>query len=369
MANRSQKKKQSPVAAKPVPNDQPRVVPIGISPRRQEAKQANILRLLIVLILAIVGTEGWMFHKGTLRYVPEQQAAAKATPTASNANSFADIVLPVSGNAIPQTDASVKPDQAKPAPQQNAASQAMPTAPQKAKSVNTELSNAKSQLPAASTETVSTDKQATKTTPKTTAVTATNYTTDLDNARAAATKGNYAAALAYYGRVLDSDRKNVAALTGKAYALERTGQYDAAAAVDSQLLKINPDNNVIYEHLIASLGQSSMPAAQVELEHIVSAAPDNPAAQAALANLLARRGFFQKAYPHLNRAAELAPQNLVYRLDLAVLYDRSGQSKEALTLYKQVIDAVDNNTDGKQLNLTTDAIRSRIEYLQSEITK
>ncbi len=179
--------------------------------------------------------------------------------------------------------------------------------------------------------------------------------------------GDDQAALALYDQVLKRDKNNNTALEGKMFALQHTGQAEQAVEIGHRLVQLDPDNNALRANLVTALGQSFLPAAMTELEQKVAANPHDAAAQAALAKLEARRGYYEKAYNHLNNAIKIQPDNILYRLDLAVLYDRAGYRADAATLYRQVLRAAMNEDDPTHLSISLPTIRQRLAYLEMSV--
>ncbi len=190
----------------------------------------------------------------------------------------------------------------------------------------------------------------------------------LNDAHLLLESGEDQAALGLYNRVLAHDKNSPAALAGKMYSLQRTGQYEDAIEVGHRLLQIDPENADAHANLVTALGQSQLPAAMTELQHIVETNPNDAHARAALARLLVRRGYFEQAFAQLSRAAKLAPDNIFFRLDLAILYDRANHTADAINLYRQVIRAVADQDEPQRLPLSPVAIRQRVEYLEAMLT-
>jgi tetratricopeptide (TPR) repeat protein len=89
------------------------------------------------------------------------------------------------------------------------------------------------------------------------------------------------------------------------------------------------------------------------------------AATASEAKALARQGDIQRALRLQHRAVELEPDNMLYRLDLAVLYDRAGEKSGAIGLYRQVVNAYDSDDESLPEDFKIDDIRQRLAYLVS----
>ena len=77
--------------------------------------------------------------------------------------------------------------------------------------------------------------------------------------------------------------------------------------------------------------------------------------------MLMQNGQSDEAIAALDRAARAAPDNLSYRLALAGAYDRSGNSKEALMLYRQIVEASER---AESIDMPVANIRQRINYLE-----
>lgn len=87
------------------------------------------------------------------------------------------------------------------------------------------------------------------------------------------------------------------------------------------------------------------------------------ARKAEAAKTFARQGNLQQALRLQHRATELAPANMLYRLDLAILYDRLGEKAGAAALYRQVVDAHETKDETLPPGLAIENIRARLDYL------
>jgi Flp pilus assembly protein TadD len=189
----------------------------------------------------------------------------------------------------------------------------------------------------------------------------------LEDANGLAQSGDSRAAIVIYDHILAHDDASRMALAGKAYALAHAGHYDEAIAVDRHLLALAPQDENARAALAAHLAQSTTPKSQEELEKMVAAAPDFAPAQMALAHRLAQNGDMLDALPHVQSAVRMAPDDIRYRLDLAIFYDRLGHSSEAVDLYEQVLKAATVIDHPADLPLSAEAIRQRVGYLETLI--
>ncbi len=156
------------------------------------------------------------------------------------------------------------------------------------------------------------------------------------------------------------------ALAAKSYALMRNGDYEAAAAIDRRLLRSDPNDSDTRARLADALGAAASLEATDELQKMAAARPDFAPVQAALARTLVRQNDIAGALPHAERAARLAPENVLYRLGLAVIEDRLGKSSEAIALYRQVLRAYAATDElPSSASLSLDGIRHRVDYLET----
>lgn len=190
----------------------------------------------------------------------------------------------------------------------------------------------------------------------------------LADARAALEAGDDHAALLLYDRVLAQDPASRLALQGKAFGLQREGQYAGAADALRRLLRLDPKNEKVRADLAAALGAAASPQAVKELESMTAAHPGVPALEAALARALAGSGDNTGALAHAQRAAGAEPAAPLYRLDLAILHDRLGHTAEAAAAYRQVLKILrERGDDAAPLPLSAIAIARRADYLEAQV--
>lgn len=77
------------------------------------------------------------------------------------------------------------------------------------------------------------------------------------------------------------------------------------------------------------------------------------------------RGEYKKALRLTHRAAALVPDNMDYRLELATLYDRTGEIKGAITLYHQVLAAHAADEETLSADADVSGIRERVSFLEN----
>lgn len=313
-----------------------RVITLGVSHRKRERVLLTALGVVSLALITLLGTEAWLFHNGTIQIVAKPEMASvttitpktsqppvslgsSVTPTTISKNAvpatsdvralpaaaatmvpatmaptpangkFEDIVLPAEkpGTISSSLVKDVTPSSLKKLPEEAHAPQApvvqpLPTtAEQVPTTAPSEISNKERSV--ASSQKVKTVSHA-----RLSKAAARNP--ELDQARSKLDHGDYAGALILYDRVLDHNAKNYDALTGKVSVLQHTEQFDAAIAIEHQLISLDPDNQEIRQNLVTLLGQQNSAASVAELQKIVARDPQNSSAQATLTRLLEKRG-------------------------------------------------------------------------------
>lgn len=174
--------------------------------------------------------------------------------------------------------------------------------------------------------------------------------------------GDAQRAAALYGSLLDQVPDDTTALFGLATALQRLGQTAEAQRSYEALLAQEPDNAEALSNLIALIGAREPAAALVQFEALALDFPDNAAIRAQLSRLYAKTGRQADALSAARRAAEIAPDNLFYQHNLAVLLDSAGRGDAASAAYRTVLEmAASGDAAGQALPLAQ--IRERLRYL------
>lgn len=187
----------------------------------------------------------------------------------------------------------------------------------------------------------------------------------LEDAHLLLEAGDDQGALSLYDQVLASDKQNRPALAGKVFVAQRSNQYEVAVDAARQLLRLDPRDSTARTNFITVLGKSPKPSAMAELQRMVDARPNDARARVALSQLLLRRGYFEQAHSEIGRAIQIEPDNLYYKLHLAILYDRAEQGERALPLYQQVLRSYAQ--DGRPLPSSLTPVRQRVDYLRAAV--
>lgn len=185
---------------------------------------------------------------------------------------------------------------------------------------------------------------------------------DLEKAYEALIAGNTEEAVRIYGKALEADPNNEMALFGLATTYHRLGILGKARPLYGKLLRLDPYNREALNNFLALVGEESPEAAILQLEKLEQANPDFSPIPAQLSILYERIGEKENAVDKMLKAVVLSPENLVYKYNLAILYDRNDRPAEAITVYRQLLAAHER---GQELPSPVKTIQERLTFLDS----
>ncbi|TAN51474.1 MAG: hypothetical protein EPN26_09025, partial [Rhodospirillales bacterium] len=175
--------------------------------------------------------------------------------------------------------------------------------------------------------------------------------------------GQYEGAALLYAEVLKRDPKNLSALMGRAAAMHKLRQFGEARMLYQQALAISPGNREALSNLLAILGAEDPSQAIIQLEQLHRDNPGFSPIPAQMASIYAQAGDLASAIRFMGLAVQLAPDNLLYRFNLAVMQDRAGMVPEASYSYEAVL-ALAIRGSGVSLPMPIGEVRERLNYLR-----
>lgn len=182
-----------------------------------------------------------------------------------------------------------------------------------------------------------------------------------ENAYRALSDGNLEGALRQYQQILQRERGNKSALLGKAVVLQRLGLKNSAQEAYEELLAVDPGNRTAMANLLAVLSETQPQAALAQLQRLEQSNPTSAPIVAQIGMLHAQQGDLATAAQRLQLATALAPENAVYKLNLAIIYDRAGRSADAVVMYDQSLRQA--TASNEPLPMALDDVRRRLTYL------
>lgn len=183
---------------------------------------------------------------------------------------------------------------------------------------------------------------------------------ELNRAYSALNAGDTATAIETYRNILSTEPKNEDALFGLATTYHRIGNLDQARPYYAQLLTVNPNHREGLNNFLALVSDEAPQEALAELERLEQRNPDFSPIPAQQAALLSKSGFPDQAREKMLRAIELAPDNLTYKYNLAIMLDKQGNYADASALYRLLIDA---SLKGQKIPAPLEAIQKRLNFI------
>ena len=189
-----------------------------------------------------------------------------------------------------------------------------------------------------------------------------NTDSELEKAYDATNSGQSATAIETYKNILENNPSNTQALFGLATMYHRARQLDKARPLYAKLLAIDPQNRDGFNNFLVLLADEAPREALVELEKLETKNPSFGTIPAQMAVIYQKLGDMDKATDKMFRAVALAPENLAYRYNLAIMMDKQHNYEEAEKLYKQLVEAAER---GEKIPGNLDTLKQRLTFISS----
>jgi Ca-activated chloride channel family protein len=174
--------------------------------------------------------------------------------------------------------------------------------------------------------------------------------------------GNSAAAAEIYAQVLDTTPNNTQALLGLATSYHRLGRIEKARPLYGKLLAIDRNNRAGLNNFLLLLADEAPKEALEQLQSLEAQNPDFAAIPAQMAAIYQKLGQPREAIESIARAIRLAPNNMNYRYNLAILLDHQRSYAQAATLYTQILEA---HSRGEAIPGDPRRIQERLTFIRS----
>lgn len=169
-------------------------------------------------------------------------------------------------------------------------------------------------------------------------------------------------ALQGYERVLAVSPNNLNALYGKAALLHQMGNIGEAKHYYAKVLKQDPDHREALNNFLSIVADESPDEALTELLRLQRKNPHFSLIPAQISYVFQKMGDYPRAITAMLDAYSLAPENLTYAHNIAVLFDRYGAKQEASPYYQQLVDA---HMRGTQTPGNIEEIQERLTFIRS----
>ena len=113
-------------------------------------------------------------------------------------------------------------------------------------------------------------------------------------------------------------------------------------------------------NFLVMVSDESPQEALAELERLEQRNPDFSPIPAQEAIRMDKMGYTNDAHAKMLRAIELAPENLTYKYNLAIMLDRQGNYADAGALYRLLIDAA---LKGEKIPSSLESLQKRLNFI------
>jgi len=172
----------------------------------------------------------------------------------------------------------------------------------------------------------------------------------------------YAAALELYEKLYKKSPKNPQILMGLAIAQQKSGFQESAIATYEELLKHYPNNTEATVNMLGIIKQQYPAVAYRRLKDLWDKNGKNPAIAAQLGLSSAQNGDTSQALQYLAIAASIEPNNAQHYYNLAIIADRAGSAKEAMTYYEKSLEV--DVVYGNSRSIPRDLVYDRLAQLR-----
>lgn len=187
-----------------------------------------------------------------------------------------------------------------------------------------------------------------------------NY--ELNRAYTALASGQTEIARESYLRVLGIEPNNIQALFGMGALLHRSGDFDTARRYYSKVLAQDPDNRDTLNNFLSLVAEEAPEQALAKLKELESKNPDFSPIPAQISFIYQKLQNIQLAGQYMVKALSLAPNNLTYKYNLAILLDKQGARSDAAGFYQDLVDAY---LRGESIPGNIASIQERLTFIRS----
>lgn len=185
---------------------------------------------------------------------------------------------------------------------------------------------------------------------------------ELEKAYEALLNGETEVAVEIYKGILYENPRSADALFGLASTYHRLGMRDEARYYYGELFKVAPKHREGINNFLALVAEEAPQEALIRLEALEHANPDFSPIPAQIALIHLQAGNLEAAKSAMLRATRLSPENVIYRYNLAIIFDESGNKAEARALYRELINAAQK---GQALPISIEDIQERLTFISS----
>ncbi len=163
-------------------------------------------------------------------------------------------------------------------------------------------------------------------------------TAQLVSAERAMSLGRYDSAFMMFNNLYKVNKRDARVLMGKAVALQKLERFDEAMQTYEELSKVQPKNLDVKVNMLGLLGTRYPAIALRRLLGLHEKHKGNVSLTAQVAITYANTGDFRSALTYLGMAASMESNNANHVFNMAVISERAGYKKKAISLYEKALE-------------------------------
>lgn len=168
----------------------------------------------------------------------------------------------------------------------------------------------------------------------------------------------FGAAVDIYDKQLRQNPSDPLALAGKAVALQKANRNTEALDTYQRLIDLNPRDVGALSNYLGLLQKTKPAEAMARLNTLSEQYPDNASVAGQIAAVFANQADTPSALRYFMKARALDGTNATYPFNIAVLYDRMGNSSKASTYYREALNMAADNPNGS--SVPVQSIKNRL---------
>jgi Flp pilus assembly protein TadD len=174
--------------------------------------------------------------------------------------------------------------------------------------------------------------------------------------------GRLDAALEMYDDLYRQNPRDSRILMGRAVTLQKLGNEESAISAYEELLRLDQDNPDAVVNLAGLIRKKYPAVALSKLLDLRQKYPDNAGIAAQIGVAYADSGNLQDAYKYLSMASGLKPNDPQHYYNMAVVAERAGELKKAISLYEKALEV--DAVHGTGRGISRDKIYDRLARLR-----
>ncbi|PJB71338.1 MAG: hypothetical protein CO093_05445 [Alphaproteobacteria bacterium CG_4_9_14_3_um_filter_47_13] len=172
----------------------------------------------------------------------------------------------------------------------------------------------------------------------------------------------YDSALEMFNQLYSKNQRDQRILMGRAIAQQNSGMIESAIKSYEEIFDINPNNADAMLNMLGLLRQQYPSVALRRLLDLYRKHPGNAGVAAQIGVTQADLGNNEEAFRYLGMAASQEPQNALHMFNMAIIADRTGDTKGAIGYYERALELDAIYSSGR--SIPRDTIYNRLATLR-----